>query len=214
MRSHRAGKFILSLLAAVSFLYPAPLRAQYPFPAKERMACPTSLINMYVEGTSVRTGIPYTFRTSWMKASAEGLTQAYYNPPAAVRAFESIDQRARWLYPGIYVACWKLVTYRENGTIENAVPIFDILITEGEVREIDCASPATAGPPVYTPAPGSTHPDYYYDGPEDPSCDEDGGGDGGGGSGSGGGYEYICVDVWVPGQGWEELWCGYAPVAS
>lgn len=37
---------------------------------------------------------------------------------------------------------------------------------------------------------------------------------GGGGGGAGGGFEYICVDVWVSGEGWQEVWCGWVPVTD
>lgn len=213
MRSHRAGTGLSVLLAAVSILFSAPLRAQNTFPVKERMACPTTLVNMYIVGTSERTGATYTFVTNWVKTSSEGLAQAFYDPGVGLRYFESTDQRARWLYPGLYVACWKLVTYRENGSIANSVPIYDILYTEGEVREYDCSGAASVDPPVLGPYE-VTEPDYSYDGPEDPECDDDGGGDGSGGGGPGAGFEYICVDVWVPGEGWQEVWCGYAPVTA
>lgn len=199
MRLHSSSAHRIVALCVMALGFPRSAVAQYQ--QTEPMACPTELLSYYAIAAAP-SGVRYTFVSDWQHASnpGSGVTQAFYDPVGSFLGYtptlNSTDGRAEWHYAGIYVACKKIVWYRPDGSIENVVPVFSTVYTEGEVEE-KCSGGGT-----YCSGCGSgggggsgTTPTYFTDtdyDPYDPAYMQDGPSGSGscGGSTGGSGTQY------------------------
>ena len=196
-------------------------------------ACPTALTPSFNWNP---TGYPRTFQsvTYWFTnpwimrqdQQGRGYTTADYYASSGFSTYppDVVDDSGTllWRRAGHRQECTMRIIRRRSGrTAENLR--FKQVAVYGSLERVTvaCSDGGGGGATEFQPAS-----DYGYDPYEAGAGDEDcsGGGIGGGGGDSTGGgtcggnqnvvFDYICIDIYVEGTGWVEVWCGVAAICG
>lgn len=218
---------VVSLVLFSLLLIARPAEGQYQ--QYELMSCPTHIINFLHVATANNGQVVY-FYANWIRNSHAGVNKAFYDPaPGQAVPIVSEDGQARWYNPGMFLACYKLVTYRSNGTIEFARDVYQVQYIEGEIKTCPSGG-GGANPELDHEIYGSSYDPFDPVGGDggaasitdvlQSECAETGSGGGGSDTWAGPGgttcrYEYLVLEISNDGgMTWDVLWTGWGTVCE